>query len=133
MQYCPKCREKLIVEDFCVECGADLSEYISVDGDNNIGNYSHHGGKSDTILRSESTLNSDIEKQFAKQEELDIIKLEKLKASCLEKEKQLEEQKRLAKQNKPEKPRQSKKENEKLVAEDDNEIIIIGEGKYTGL
>lgn len=29
MNYCPKCRKKLVVEDFCVECGADLSEYLS--------------------------------------------------------------------------------------------------------
>ena len=28
MHYCPKCRKKLVVPDFCVECGADLSEYL---------------------------------------------------------------------------------------------------------
>jgi hypothetical protein len=27
MNYCPKCRKKLVVQDFCVECGADLSAY----------------------------------------------------------------------------------------------------------
>lgn len=29
MNYCPKCRKKLVVQDFCVECGADLSEYVN--------------------------------------------------------------------------------------------------------
>lgn len=28
MNFCPKCRHKLIVPDFCVECGADLGEYL---------------------------------------------------------------------------------------------------------
>lgn len=28
MNFCPKCRHKLIVPDFCVECGSDLSEYL---------------------------------------------------------------------------------------------------------
>lgn len=27
MNFCPKCRKRLVVQDFCVECGADLSEY----------------------------------------------------------------------------------------------------------
>ena len=29
MNFCPKCRKKLVVQDFCVECGADLSEYLN--------------------------------------------------------------------------------------------------------
>ena len=29
MNFCPKCRKKLVVPDFCVECGADLSEYLN--------------------------------------------------------------------------------------------------------
>lgn len=28
MKFCPKCRKKLVVQDFCVECGADLTEYL---------------------------------------------------------------------------------------------------------
>ena len=31
MNFCPKCRKKLVVQDFCVECGADLSEFLSND------------------------------------------------------------------------------------------------------
>ena len=31
MNFCPKCRKKLVVQDFCVECGADLSEYLNND------------------------------------------------------------------------------------------------------
>lgn len=34
MNFCPKCRKKLVVQDFCVECGADLSEYLSNDTSN---------------------------------------------------------------------------------------------------
>lgn len=34
MKYCPKCRKKLIVKDFCVECGADLSEYLNDESQN---------------------------------------------------------------------------------------------------
>ena len=29
MNFCPKCRKKLVVQDFCVECGADLTEYLN--------------------------------------------------------------------------------------------------------
>ena len=29
MNFCPKCRKKLVVQDFCVECGADLSEFLN--------------------------------------------------------------------------------------------------------
>ncbi|MBQ3015233.1 MAG: hypothetical protein IJD79_00475 [Clostridia bacterium] len=29
MNFCPKCRKKLVVQDFCVECGADLSQYLN--------------------------------------------------------------------------------------------------------
>lgn len=31
MNFCPKCRKKLVVQDFCVECGADLTEFLSND------------------------------------------------------------------------------------------------------
>ena len=30
MKFCPKCRKKLVVQDFCVECGADLTEYLKI-------------------------------------------------------------------------------------------------------
>ena len=34
MNYCPKCHKKLVVPDFCVECGTDLKGYYggSVNG-----------------------------------------------------------------------------------------------------
>lgn len=28
MNYCPKCGKKLVVHDFCVECGEDLFDYV---------------------------------------------------------------------------------------------------------
>lgn len=31
MNFCPKCRKKLVVQDFCVECGADLTEFLNND------------------------------------------------------------------------------------------------------
>ncbi len=34
MNFCPKCRKKLVVQDFCVECGADLSEFLNNDSSN---------------------------------------------------------------------------------------------------
>ena len=51
MKYCPKCRNKLILPDFCVECGADLSEYLKKSEESSFGSF---GGIDFSSLESEA-------------------------------------------------------------------------------
>ena len=67
MKFCPKCRSKLIVPDFCVECGADLSEYLKNETESTSGGL----GSIDF-----SAFESEAQKQLAEQERLADFEIE---------------------------------------------------------
>lgn len=65
MNFCPKCRKKLVVQDFCVECGADLSEYLNNDSpSDSFGSFDF------------SALEVEAKKQLSEQEQIEKIKSE---------------------------------------------------------
>lgn len=66
MNYCPKCRKKLIVQDFCVECGTDLSEYLNNASQNISENI--FGGADISALKKEA------QKQLQEQQRLQKFK-----------------------------------------------------------
>ncbi|MBP3321512.1 MAG: leucine-rich repeat domain-containing protein [Clostridia bacterium] len=70
MNYCPKCRKKLIVEDFCVECGADLTEYVKKSSENVNTNNLSFGGFAGFNF---SAFESEAQKQLNEQQRLDRI------------------------------------------------------------
>lgn len=67
MNYCPKCRKKLVVQDFCVECGADLSAYIQQESGESVDGF---GGFDFSALEQEA------KNQLAEQERLNDFEIE---------------------------------------------------------
>lgn len=68
MNFCPKCRKKLIVQDFCVECGADLSEYLKAE---------MSASASDSFDDFDmSSLENEAKKQLGEKEQQEKIKAE---------------------------------------------------------
>ena len=74
MNFCPKCRKRLVVQDFCVECGADLTEYLNAPSptEDGIGSFDF------------SVMETEAKKQLSEQERINKIKEEfEIENGCL--------------------------------------------------
>ncbi len=114
MNYCPKCRKKLVVQDFCIECGTDLKNYINdtdkKDTNNNVGGFQ---GIDFSIFENEAKRQLEEQQRLEKERAEELKRLEEQKRR--EEQKRAEEQKRFEEQTRLEE--QKRREEQKRVEE----------------